>query len=180
MDTTLMGGKYELSIGSTLIPASLLGDISPNYEEGELSADTQAGTRTAPSGKADTAELTFTLYLPSVDYLKAIFADMYNQPTASAQTSGNIVFGSNSCSTRTPLPVNIHNVCEDTDDNDIHIFAGLVKATFNPTLSTGDFVNIEVTISMQPTANGYMRLGTGNLAKPSHWDVTSQSTVENS
>lgn len=177
MNDSLMAGKYEMSIGATTIPASLLGEISPNYEESLVEADTQAGTRQIPSGKAETAELTFTLYLPSMDYLKTIFADMYNQPTAAAQETGNVVFGAASCSTRTPLPVNIHPVCENTDDNDIHIFAGLVNATFNPTLATDDAVNIEVTIAMQPTNDGYLRIGTGDLSQPSIWDAATQATV---
>lgn len=175
---TLMGGKWEMSIGATLIPAQLLGDISPNYEEGTLEAETQAGTRRQPSGKAETAELTFTLYLPNFDYLKVLFADAYQAPTPELQKTGAIVFGSSSCSTRTPLPINIHPVCEETDDNDIHIFSGLASMTFNPTLSTSDAVSIEATIQMQPTDDGYFRVGTGNLTKPSKWDVTKQQTTE--
>ncbi len=173
---TLLAGKWELAIGNMLIPASLLGDISPNYEEGIVEAETQAGKRSQPSGKADTAELTFTLFIETMDTLKAVFADMYNQPTAEAQKSGNIVFGGGTCSTRTPLPINIHPVCEKTDDNDIHIYGGLVKATFNPTLSTSDAASVEVTVAMQPTEEGYMRIGTGDLSQPSYWDTTTQST----
>ena len=179
MNDVLLAGKWEMSIGNTLIPAQLLGDISPNYEEGNVEAETQAGTRTQPSGKASTAELTFTLYVHSMDYLKVLWADAYSEPTDESQPTGNITFGGRTCSTQTPLPINIHQVCEDTDDNDIHIFAGLVNQTFNPTLSTSDAVAVETTISMQPTENGYLRLGTGNLAAPSHWDVTTQSTVVN-
>lgn len=174
-NTTLMGGKYEMSIGSVLIPAQLLGDISLNYEEGMLEAETQAGKRSVPSGKAETAEATFTLFLPNVDYLKTIYAEAYNEPNGNA--TGNVIFGGGSCSTRTPLPVNIHPVCEDNDDNDFHIYAGLVAMKFNPTLSTSDVVSIETTISMQPTDNGYMRVGTGDLTQESHWDVATQTTV---
>lgn len=178
MNETLMAGKWEMSIGATLIPAQLLGDITPNYAEGTVEAQTQAGTRKQPSGKAETAELTFTVYLPNIDYLKVLWADAYQAPTNELQKTGAIVFGSNNCSTRQALPINIHPTCEETDDNDIHIFAGLVNMAFNPTLSTSDAVAIEATIQMQPTNNGYIRLGTGNLAKPSRWDVTTQKTVE--
>lgn len=177
MDETLMAGKWEMSIGNTLISAKLLGDITPNYAEGTVEAKTQAGTRKQPSGKAETAELAFTVYLPNLDYLKVLWADAYQKPTAEAQKTGAIVFGSNSCSMRKALPVNIHPVCEKTDDNDIHIFAGLVNMSFNPTLSTTDAVSIEATLQMQPTDNGYLRVGTGDLAKPSKWDVTTQKTI---
>lgn len=175
----LKAGTYEMSIGNVLIPAELLGDISPNYDEATAEADTQAGTRTMPLGKPETAELTFTLFLPSIDYLKTLWSEAYNAGTGVGQTTGNIIFGDGGCQTRTPLPINIHMVCDETDDNDIHIFAGLVKQTFNPTLSSSEVLQIESTIFMQPTDNGYLRLGTGDLTQPSHWDVASQTTVAN-
>lgn len=173
---SLKAGTYEMSIGDVLIPAELLGDIAVNYDEATTEASTQAGTRVMPLGKPATAEATFTLFLPSMDYLKNLWAEAYNAPT-SPQTTGNIIFGDGSCQTRTGLPINIHNVCENTDDNDIHIFAGIVKQTFNPTLSAGEVLQVESTIYMQPTSNGYIRLGTGDLTAVSHYDVATEATV---
>ena len=175
MDDKLLGGKWEMAVGSVLIPASLLGDITPNYAEGLYEVETQAGTRKQPNGKAETAEMTFTLYLPSIDYLKVLFSEAYNAPSGTQKT-GNIIFGSNSCSTISPLPINLHPVCEDNDNNDIHIYAGLINASFNPSLTTGEVASIETTIYMQPTANGYIRLGTGDTTQESHYDVASQTT----
>lgn len=177
MDDKLIAGKWEMSIGNTLIPASLLGDISPNYEEGTLEANTQAGTRKQPSGKADTAELTFTLFLPNFKILKTLWADAYNESKNKQKTSGNVVFGKGSVNTRRALPINIHQAGEPTDDNDIHIFKGITSMKFNPTLSTSDALEIEVTINMQPTEEGYFRVGTGDLTKPSRWDAASMTTV---
>ena len=166
----LKAGTYEMSIGKVLIPAELLGDISPNYDEATTDADTQAGTRTTPLGKPETAELTFTLYLCEHYVISKLRHGGVNNKHV-------IIFGNGSCQTRTALPINIHNVCEDNDDNDIHIFAGIVKQTFNPTLSGTEVLSIESTIFMQPTSDGYIRLGTGDLTQESHWDVTTQATV---
>lgn len=164
---TLLGGKFEMSIGSVLIPAELLGDISPNYEEGMMEAATQAGTRRQPSGKAETAELTFTLFLPSLDYLKTLFDVAETDP---------MIFGGGNCTTKTPRPINIHPVCNGDDaKDDIHIFAGLVATTFNPTLSTSDALQVEATIQMQPTAQGYMLAGYPDPSTPQYWDVTAQA-----
>lgn len=176
---SLKAGTYEIGIGDVLVPAELLGDITLNYDEATTEASTQAGTRVMPLGKPATAEATFTLFLPSMEYLKNLWAEAYNAPSGSTQTTGNIVFGNGSCQTREGLPINIHNVCEDTDDNDIHIFAGIVKQTFNPTLTAGEVLQVESTIYMQPTEDGYIRIGTGNLTAPSHWDVATQATVVN-
>ncbi len=173
--TTIMAGKWELSVGSTLIPAELLGEIAINYEEGTSEADTQAGTIVTPNGKAETAEATFTMYLPNIDYLKTIYSDLYTGGTGDQKT-GNIIFGSNSCKTQTPVEVNIHPVCNATDDDDIH-FSALIIHNFNLTLSTSDPVNIETTMYLQPTEDeGRLRVGTGDTTQPSYWDVTTQKT----
>lgn len=172
--TTIMAGKWEMSIGSVLIPAELLGELAITYEEGTSEADTQAGTITTPNGKAETAEATTTIYLPSFDYLKNIYSDLYNPATG--DLAGNVIFGSNSCQTQTPVEVNIHPVCETNDNNDIH-FTALIAHTFDLTLSTSDPVSIETTMYLQPTdTNGRLRVGTGDLTQESYYDVTTQET----
>lgn len=177
----LMAGTYELAVGDTVIPAELLGDLNPNYSEGEISADTQAGTITTPNGKADTSEFTFTMFLPATNaqmYLGRVWKELYNEPTSETQKSGNITVSSRSCQTRTPIPYNIHNICETTDDNDIYIPAGLAKVSFNLSLTVNDAVQIEVTVYMQPDENGdRFRFGTGDLSQPSKYDPTTQKTV---
>lgn len=177
----LLAGNYEMSVGDVTIPAELLGDLNPDYEEGEISAETQAGTITRPSGKPETSQFTFTLYLPrknAMKYLAVIWPGAYNEPTAEAQESGNITFGSKACQAREPQVYHIHNLCDTTDDNDFHIPAGIARMVFNPTLSTSDAVSIEVTVSMQPDENGdRLRFGTGDLSQPSVYDPTTQKTV---
>lgn len=175
---TLLAGKWEVAIGKTLIPASLLGDIKPSYSDGTLEAKTQAGVRKQPSGKAETAELSMTIYLPSMDALKALWGAAYSKPTNSKQKTGNIVFGKGSVVNTEPLAVNIHRQGEKTDDNDIHIFAAIIPMKFDPTLSTDEPLQVEAVLQMQPTEHGYMRIGTGDLAKPSRWDYETQRTVE--
>lgn len=176
----ILAGNWELAIGNTVIPAELLGDLSPNYEEGEISADTQAGTISTPSGKAETSEFTFTLYLPkqnAAKYLGIIWPEAYTAPSGDQKT-GNIIFGTRACMNRTPQPMNIHSNCDTTDDNDMHIYAGVSKIAFNPTLSTSDAASFEVTVYMQPDENGNrFRFGTGDATRPSVYDPTQQKTV---
>ena len=177
----LLAGNYELAVGDVVIPPELLGDMSPNYEEGEISADTQAGTITTPSGKPDTSEFTFTLFLPktnAVMYLGILWPEAFNEPTSENQPSGNITIGARACQARTPRPYNIHSICETTDDNDLFIPAGLAKIAFNPTFSTSDAVQVEITVYMQPDENGIrFRYGTGDLSQPSKYDPTTGKTV---
>lgn len=173
--TTIMAGKWEMSIGNVLIPAELLGELSISYKEGTSEADTQAGTITTPNGKAETAEATTTIFLPNFDYLKNIYSDLYTAGTGE-NNAGNVIFGANSCKTQTPVEVNIHPVCETNDNNDIH-FSALIAHTFDLTLSTSDPVSIETTMYLQPTdANGRLRVGTGDLTQESYYDTTDETT----
>lgn len=177
----LMAGTYELAVGKVVIPAEMLGDMSPNYQEGTISADTQVGTITTQSGKADTSEFTFTLFLPKKNaqkYLGMIWPSAYNEPTADTQETGNITISSSACTARTPVAYNIHNVCETTDDNDIYIPAGVALIAFNPTFSTSDAVSVEITVYMQPGEDGTrFRFGTGDLTQPSKYDPTTGKTI---
>jgi len=176
----LMAGTYELAIGDVVIPSQLLGDLSPDYAEGELTAETQAGTVTTPSGKPEKSEFTFTMFLPrenAAKYLGIIWPEAFNESTAEAQKSGNIKFGSRACMARTPRPMNIHSICDKTDDNDIFIPAGLAKIQFNPTFAASDHASVKITVYMQPDENGdRMRFGTGDLSQPSYYDPTTQTT----
>lgn len=180
-----MAGNFEASVinskGGVTIPPELLGDIVPNYEEGEITAETQAGTVTTPNGKPETSELTLTMFLPkknATQYLGILFPSSYNEPTAEAQTSGSLVFSSRSCQSRETVAINIHNVCDVTDDNDLYIPAALPKVSFNPTFSTSDAIQVDITIYMMPDENGMrFRFGTGDLSQPSKFDPTTGKTV---
>lgn len=172
----ILGGKAEVAIGTSLIPAQFLGDITPNFEERVRETTTLAGTRSQPSGNYDTAELQFTMYLDSMDRLKMIWDEIYNEPSGSQET-GNFILGDTSCSTRTAVPINIHYTCDDTDDNDVHIYAGLVAFNFNPTYNESDGLSVEVMVYAQPTDDGYVRIGTGDLTEPSIYDYETESTV---
>ena len=176
MNETILGGQADVAIGNFLIPARFLGDISPDFKEGTRETTTLGGKRTQPSGIMDTAELTFMLYLPSKDYLKHIWADIYNAPSGD-QLTGNFNLGAGTCTTRTPVPVNIHYTCEDNDDNDDHIYSALVAFNYNPTLNDSDGLAVEVTVYAQPTENGYIRIGTGDLTQESIYDTATQATV---
>jgi len=177
MNQTILGGAADLALGLVTIPASLLGDITPNFTEGTRSSETLGGNRTAPSGRYDEATLTFTMFVPSFDYLKSIWPDLYNAPTA-PQVGGNLVFGTGSCTSKTPVVANIHYSCDDNSNNDTHVFSTLVGATWNPTINATDGLSIEVTLYSQPNVDGnYFQLGAGSLTAPTLWDAATQLFV---
>jgi hypothetical protein len=119
----------------------------------------------------------FTLYLPSMDYLKNIFPNRYNAPSGT-QAYGNVIFNSDNCSTTESGPVNIHYTCEDNDNNDVFIYEGLAMLNFNPTYTTDEDVTIEVTVYAQPDTNGNVgRMGSGNLTTNSRYNAATGTTV---
>lgn len=177
MQPNVLGGPAEVAINGIAIPASLLSEVSVEFTEGTRERETLGGTFSKPSGVLETAQVTFTMYLPSMDYLKNIFPGRYNAPTA-PQTTGNVIFNSDMCTTTEAGPVNIHYTCEPNDNNDVYLYAGLAALNFNPTYNASDDVTIEVTIYAQPDEDGNVaRMGTGNLTEESIYDPTTETTV---
>lgn len=177
MQPQVLGGPAEVAINGIAIPASLLSEVTVELTEGTRERETLGGTFSKPSGVLETAQATFTMFLPSMDYLKHIFPERYNAPSGS-QTTGNVIINSDNCVETTAGPVNIHYTCEGLDNNDVHIYAGLAQLNFNPTYNASDDVTIEVTIFAQPDEDGNVaRLGTGDLTQPSYYDPTTEETV---
>lgn len=172
----VLGGPAEVAINGITIPASLLSEVNVEFTEGTRERTTLGGTFTKPSGILETAQATFTMYLPSMDYLKNIFPGRYNAPSGT-QIGGNVIFNSDTCTTTEAGPVNIHYTCEGLDNNDVHIYSGIAALNFNPTYNADDDVTIEVTIYAQPDDDGNVgRMGTGNLTALSTYNATTQTT----
>lgn len=166
-------GPKELYIGNVVIPMEMIGDISPNYEGGTTETETQGGTLRRPSGRADTSEVTATLYLAGPESVKAVYSALYNAPTSgSGQNVGNIVWGAGACvSDAETVPLHIHPVCEDNDDFDIHVFAVTLPDSFNPTFAAnGDDATLQLTFQMNRTDEGYFRFGPGLLNSKGKYD----------
>lgn len=175
-NTAILSGTAELAIGTAVIPPELLGDIVPNLTEKVRTKDSLAGTTSSPTRTLDEGTITFTLFVPNYDYLKNIWADLYNAP--SGGDSGNIVFGSGSCSTLAPVVVNIHRICDTDSRNDEHYNKVFVGFTWNPTYNADDAFSTEITLYVQPdSTNGSVKLGAGELTQNSLWDAKTQTYV---
>lgn len=173
---SVLGGKAEVAINNITIPASMLSEITTSFVEAVRERDTLGGKFTRPAGSLDSAEATFTLYLPSMDYLKNIFPDRFNAPSA-PQTTGNVILNADTCVTTTANKVNIHYTCEDNDANDIFIYSGLVLLDMSLTYNATDDISIPVRILAQPDGSGNVaRFGTGNLAAESIYNATTETT----
>lgn len=174
---TTLGGKAEVTINAITIPASMLSEVSTAFTEGVRTRTTLGGKFNRPSGSLDTAELKFTLYLPSMDYLKNLFPDRYNAPSA-PQTAGNVILNADTCVSTSAGPVNVHYTCEDNDDNDVYIYNGLALLDLSMTYNASDDISIPVTIYAEPNVDGNVaRLGTGDLTEESIYDADTETTV---
>ncbi len=174
-----LGGVAEVAINENLIPAELLSEVSVEFTQGTRDTETLGGKFTQPTGMWDTAQVTFTMFLPSMDYLKVIYPDLYNAGTGERVGEGNLVFNAGDCLTVGSTPVNIHYVCDgDNDKNDVFIYNGLVQVNIPLTWNNSDSQSVEVMVYAQPDDNGdVVRLGSGNLSHDSYFDYTTMSTV---
>lgn len=177
MATKYLGGKAELAFGTSVIEAQFLGDITVNYVEGTRTTSSLAGNITKPSGTYDTAEITGSFLLPSMDALKKLYAHLYKSGTGT--DAGRVEFGSNTCIEQTAKTVNIHYTCEPDSKNDFHANDALIKADFNVTYNADGVLTLPFTIIAQPDTNGvYGWAGNGDLTKEhTLWDAATQAWV---
>lgn len=178
MNPNYLGGQAEVAINEVLIPASLLSEVSVEFTEATRETQTLAGKFTQPTGMLDTAQAMFTMYLPSMDYLKTIFPDLYNSPTGRTG-EGNVILNSNQCLEASNTPMNIHYTCDGANDkNDVFIYNGRVQLALALTFNDQDSISVEVTVYAQPDENGNIaRFGSGNLTSVSYFDDATMSTV---
>lgn len=176
-----MEGRASLSIwfnntDYVTIPSTLLSEIVAEFAEGTRTRETLGGTFNTPSGVLETSQITGTLYLPNMAYLGKIFPELYNAPSGT-QDEGNVIFGSGTCTTKPVAKVNVHYECEDTDNNDLHIFEAVFGFNFNATYNATDALSVEFTAYAQPSQNGVVRFGTGDLTQKAEYDPETGNTV---
>lgn len=173
-----LGGAAEIAINENLIPASLLSEVDVTLTEGTRDTETLAGKFTQPTGMIDSAMVKFTVYLPSMDYLKVMFPDLYNAPTGRTG-EGNVIVNSSDCLEISNTPVNVHYTCDGTNDkNDVYIYNGRVMLDLSMTYNTKDSISVDVTVYAQPDTNGNVaRFGAGNLTQNSYFNYATMSTV---
>lgn len=174
---TTLEGPAEVAINEMAISPDLLSEVSVSIVEGTRERATLGGTFTTPSGILTESMATFTLFLPSMDYLKNIFPSRYSAPTA-PQTTGNVIISSDTCIGADAGPVNIHFTCEDNDANDVYFYNAQAALNFNPTYSADAPLTVEVTLYANPDVNGdIVRMGTGDLLQESIYDPELEETV---
>ena len=176
-NVTYLGGKAELAIGTLVIEPQFLGDMTVTFQEGTRTSTSLAGTINRPSGQIETATIEGNFILPSMDALKVLYGEMYEEGTGEG-LSGRIRIGGQDCTAQTTKPVNIHYSCEANSDNDFHVFAGLVQLNLSLAYNAGDNLVTPFTIMAQPTSDGYAIAGAGDLSKKTLWDATTQSWVD--
>lgn len=172
-----IAGKAEVAVGEMIIKPGFLSEVIVELPEGTRERDSLGGKFTRPSGIVDNPQVRFTLFLPSIDYLKDIFPGRYNAPTGT-DTKGNIIANADSCMASDSYPVNVHFVCDENDNNDVYLYSAEPHLNFNLTLNSSDEVTVEVTLFAQEDEDGNIyRLGTGDLTQESVYDAATETTI---
>ena len=175
-----LSGPAEIAFRNFVIPSDVLSEVTVTITEGERERTTLAGTFRKPSGTLDEVQAVATLYVPSMDWLgKNILRSRYTASDGTPVQGGQVLFSTDTCSATVDAgPVNIHYVCEDTDNNDIHFYNAELRVNMEMTYNNEDDLTVELTFYGQPDANGnVVRLGTGDLTQLSDYDAATQTTV---
>ena len=178
MATTYMGGKVDVSLNGVTIPAQFISDegVTTTLTEGTREVTTMAGTFTQASGTYDEATVVFNVVLPSMNYMKNIFPDLYTASTDRPTAAGQTVFGGDSCTVRENTPLVVHYTCDPNSDNDVYVPNAALQATVELTQNASDPVTVAVTANAQPDDNGVIAiLGTGDLTEPTLWNAATEA-----
>lgn len=183
---TYLGGKVDVSLNGVTIPAQYISDegVTTTLTEGSREVATMAGTFTQSSGTYDEANVVFNVVLPSMNYLKHIFPDLYTAAVDRPDEAGQVDFGGDSCTARQNTPLVVHYSCLENSDNDVFIPNGAVVASVELTQNATDPVTVAVTVNAQPNEDTNLgplgliaRLGTGSLTEPTVWDAAAGAYV---
>ena len=178
MATQYMGGKVNVSLNGVTIPAQFISDegVTTTLTEGTREVTTMAGTFTQASGTYDEATVVFNVVLPSMNYMKNIFPDLYTASTDRPTAAGQTVFGGDSCTVRENTPLVVHYTCDPNSDNDVYVPNAALQATVELTQNASDPVTVAVTANAQPDDNGVIAiLGTGDLTEPTLWNAATEA-----
>lgn len=168
------GSKIELSIGALTIQPQFLGEVTVEFTEGTRTTSSLVGNVTQPSGMLDTAQVTGSFILPSMDALKTLFQGAYEASAVEGRV-GRVRFGGKTCATLEGLPVHIHPICDKNDANDVHIYDGTVSSSLTLTYNQSDMLTAQFTIYAQPTEEGYGIVGSGSLTEDVLYDPTTNT-----
>lgn len=178
MNNDVMEGAAELAFRDAVIPSWALSEVSVTITEGTRERSTLAGTFTTPSGSLDEAMAEVTLFPPSWDWLGENLIRAHYTP-GTGSNKGSIVWNAQTCSGEVDLgPMNIHFVCDDTDDNDVFFYNARLLVSLNPTFNEDDAISVQLTFHAQPDEDGNVfRLGTGDVTQESVWNPETETTV---
>lgn len=168
----------QVIIGSAVIPADMIeeGSLEFNYEPRVRERSSMAGTTSSPTGQFESREVSFNMFYEYAEDLKDLVGDAYNAPVAPAE-HGNIVFGGSGCVKLDNTMVVFRDDCDTTDDKDTVIPEAKVAINFNTSLTLDGDKMVEVRIYGQPSQDGDLRFGTGDLTQASVYDEQTGSTV---
>ena len=182
MAQTYKSGKVDVSIvpeggtGVTIPAHYIAGDgVATTMTEGTREIGTMAGNFTTPSGTIDEATVVFSVVLPSMNYLKNVFPDLYTASVDRPTVAGQTVFGSEECTARGSAKLVIHYSCDTNSDNDIYIPNAMISYNASVTQNVDDALTVEITAYAQPSDDingGVAVYGTGSLTDETVFDVT--------
>ena len=170
-------GKKTIYIGQETIPPELVQDeaatVTATPSTTEVSS--QAGTINVPNGAYDELSAVVHIIIPDVSYLGRIFPGAWTPANFGNGETGQLRFGAGECKTVDPVPIVIHNVCDDGSSQDIRIPEGLIQNGAEFTVSLTDPTVIDVNITPLANSEGAIVFGEGNLDHASKYNPDTQS-----
>lgn len=173
-------GKKTVFIGSEQFDPELVVDEAAEITVTPQTIDfsSQEGTVSIPNGAFDEISGHVSLIIPNVQTLMRIFPNLAVPATYNQGKTGQVRFGAAECKTQDPVPIVIHNTCDNGSAQDIRIPAALIQNGLDFTMSQGDPTTLDVNFTPMKTPEGYVIFGEGMLDSASRYDPETMKYVK--
>ncbi len=175
-------GQWEVYLGETEIDRRILGDFEIHLvKDDPKETETQGGTLRRKAKKYSDSNVVLNLFISGTELMKALYAEHYQKPNGTDQTVGSLLWKSSGCATDEGgiLPLHFHPVCNENDDDDIHVFGVELPDDIESTFTaggSGDDASVSFTLQMSADADGnYLRIGPGLTGAKGVYDPETQT-----
>jgi len=146
-----MGGKLSLEINGVVIPAFMLGSVSPSVTQVLRTSERLSGTTTTPTNQLDNPSFDVVFFPNKWADLQYFFPDNMDGESA--------VFGSDACALPDAVAVAFHYDCDEDEARDINLPVAKVAFEDSSERNATDDLSVTIHIYPQPNALGQVIYG---------------------
>lgn len=153
-----MGGQLSVEINSVIVPAFMLGSISPSVAQVLRTSERLSGSTTTPSNQLDNPSFDIAFFPNAWSDLQYFMPENY--VGTAGGTDGQFIMGRSTCTLPTPVEVILHYDCDDSTTRDVTLPVARVAFEDNSERNATEDLSVMIHVYPQPNTLGQVLYGT--------------------